>query len=123
MKNGWNIATLAAALLLSVAVVAQQPAAQQKPQQPAKPSGQMMSMDDMMKGCREHCQATTKSIDQLAMTIEGATQSNDPARMRAGLDQVQKPLTEMRDHMKMCMQMMDMMQMHQGMMKQKPQRD
>jgi hypothetical protein len=84
-------------------------------QQPASP-GQSQSMDDMMRGCRTHCQATTTSIDQLMKQMDEAKQSNDPAQMRAALDEAQKPLTEMKDHMTMCMNMMGMMEgMHGGM--------
>ena len=106
-------------LLVSSSVLAQQ--SQQNPQvQP----GQMMSMGDMTKGCREHCEAMTKSMDQMAKTIAEARQSNDPAKMRAALDQAQKPLGEMQEHMKMCMSMMTMMQNMQQKMgeQQKPRR-
>jgi hypothetical protein len=41
-------------------------------------SGQM-SMDEMMKDCKEHHQAATKSIDQMTKMMEGAKQSNDPS--------------------------------------------
>lgn len=114
-----SAAAVGVALLLSFSVLAQQP--QQKPQQQP---GQMMSMDNMMKGCREHCEATTKSIDQMTKTMADARQSNDPAKMRAALDQAQKPLGEMQEHMKMCMNMMTMMQNMQQMMggQQKPPR-
>ena len=87
-------------LALTALVTAQQPA----------PSGQMKSMDDMMKECGTHCQATTTSIDQLTTKMEAAKQSNDPAQMRAALEEAQKPLTEMKDHMTGCMNMMSMMQ-------------
>lgn len=84
-------------------------------EQPA-PSGQMKSMDDVRKECRTHCQATTTSIEQLVKRMEEAKQSNDPAQMRAALDEAQKPLAEMKGHMAGCMNMMDMMQhMHGGM--------
>ena len=84
--------------------------------QTGKPSqkADQMSMGDMMKGCREHCQATMKSISQLSTTIDDAKASNDPAKMRAALDQAQKPLTEMKRHMDMCMQMMNMMEKMHG---------
>jgi hypothetical protein len=54
----------------------------QEKQQPShksemKPMGKM-SMDEMMKQCREHHQAMTKSVDQLSKTLEAAKQSNDP---------------------------------------------
>jgi hypothetical protein len=75
------------------------------------------------EGCREHCQATTKSIDQMTKTIDEAKASNDPVKMRAVLDQAQKPLAEMKNHMSMCMNMTNMMEkMHGkgGMMPSKP---
>jgi plastocyanin domain-containing protein len=68
-----------------------------------------MSMQDMMANCREHCQKTSASIDQLLGRIDEAKKSNDPARLRSALDEVQKPLTEMKNHMNMCMSMMSMM--------------
>lgn len=85
-------------------------------QQPAKPAQKMdqMSMGDMMKGCREHCQTTMKSMSQLSKTIDDAKASNDPAKMRTALDQAQRPLTEMKQHMETCMQMMGMMEKMQG---------
>lgn len=86
---------------------------EQKPQQP----GQMgrMSMDDMMKQCREHCQATSRSADQMLTTIREARQSNDPAETRGALETIEKPLAEMQEHMKMCLHTMDMMRMQGGM--------
>lgn len=87
-------------LMFAALVAAEQPA----------PSGQMKSMDDMKKECRTHCQATTTSIEQLVKRMEEAKQSNDPAQMRATLDEAQKPLAEMKDHMAGCMNMMGMMQ-------------
>jgi hypothetical protein len=44
-----------------------------------------------------------------------AKESNDPAKMRAALDQAQKPLADMKQHMTMCMNMMGMMQNMHGM--------
>jgi len=57
-----------------------------EPGQQKQPGKQMMTMDEMMKECRKHCQETAKSIDQTTKTIDEAGQSNDPARMRAALD-------------------------------------
>lgn len=96
--------------------------AQQSPgQEKQKPSqkGEMksmgnMSMDGMMKECSEHHQAVTKSLDQMSKTLEGAKQSNDPAKMRAAIDEAQKQLADMKDHMAMCGNMMNMMQKMQG---------
>src|SRR6266511_807364 len=83
--------------------------------QPPSSTGQMkstekMSMDEMMKKCSEHHQAMTKSVDQLSKTLEGAKQSNDPGKMRAAIDQTQKHLSEMKEHMSMCGNMMSMME-------------
>jgi len=46
--------------------------------------------------------------------LEDAEQSNDPARMRAALGQARKSLAEMKNHMSMCMNMMDMMEKMHG---------
>ena len=75
---------------------------------------QKMSMDQMMKDCMQHHQSVTKSIDEISKTMEGAKQSNDPAKMRTALDQAQKQLTEMKEHMSMCSNMMGMMEKMEG---------
>jgi reverse gyrase len=74
-----------------------------------------MSMDEMMKECREHHQSMMKSIDQMTKMMEAAKQSNDPVKMRAALDQGQKQLSEMKEHMTMCGNMMSMMEKMPGM--------
>ena len=71
-------------------------------------------MGDMMTACREHCQSTNNSIDQLNRTTDEAKKSNDPAKMRAALESAQKPLADMKDHISMCMSMMDMMKNMRG---------
>jgi hypothetical protein len=82
---------------------------------------QMKSMQNMpmdhqtMKDCMQHHQAAMKSIDQMNETMETAKQSNDPGRMRAAMDQAQKQLVEMKEHMSMCGNMMSMMEKMQGM--------
>ena len=88
--------------------------------QPPSPSGQMksmekMSMDDMMKDCMQTHQAGMKSIDQMSKMMEGAKQSNDPGKMRSALDQAQKQLAEMKEHMSKCDKMMSMMEKTDGM--------
>jgi hypothetical protein len=103
-----SISVVIVSLLLGLSAAAQQTS---KPAQKSDP----MSMDSMMAGCREHCQTTMKSMAQLAKTIDDAKASNDPAKMRAALDQAQKPLSNMREHTDMCMNMMKMMEkMHGG---------
>ena len=88
--------------------------------QPPSSTGQMkssekMSMDEMMKDCMQHHQAGKKSIDQMSKMMEGAKQSNDPGKMRNALDQAQKQLAEMKEHMSKCENMMSMMEKMQGM--------
>jgi 23S rRNA G2445 N2-methylase RlmL len=100
-------------------VLASNPAPGQE-KQPPSPSGQMksmekMSMDDMMKDCMKHHQADMKSIDQMSKMMEGAKQSNDPAKMRTAIDQAQKQLAEMKEHMSKCENMMSMMEKTDGM--------
>jgi hypothetical protein len=73
-----------------------------------------MSMGDMMKSCQEHCRMTSASIDNINKVAEEAKRTNDPAKMRQALDEVQKPLASMKEHMTMCMNMMGMMQKMQS---------
>jgi hypothetical protein len=95
-------------LLVTALVVAHQPGM----------SGHM-SMGTMMRDCQAHCQETTASINHMRMTMSQAQQSNDPTQMREALEQAQKPLAAMRNHMAQCMSMMGMMQ--GGMGSQMPQ--
>ena len=78
-------------------------------------SMEKMSMDDMMKDCMQTHQAGMKSIDQMSKMMEGAKQSNDPGKMRSALDQAQKQLAEMKEHMSKCDKMMSMMEKMDGM--------
>jgi hypothetical protein len=110
------IASTVVIILASGFLSAQQPPGQQK--QPSQ-KGEMksmgnMSMEGMMKECSEHHQAVTKSLDQTSKTLEGAKQSNDPDKMRAAIDQAQKQIADIKDHMTMCGNMMNMMQKMQG---------
>jgi hypothetical protein len=80
------------AAILSTVVFAQEPAPSRPPKPAAAQAERKMSMDDMMKECRQHCQATTKSLEQLTKTIDEARASNDPARMQTALGRAQKEL-------------------------------
>ena len=51
-------------------------------------------------------QATATDLDTLLRRIQAAQASNDPAQMRAVLDDVQRPLAAMQDSMAGCLQMM-----------------
>jgi hypothetical protein len=105
------VGSLALAVVLAALVTAHQGAGLGQDKQPGK---QMMTMDEMMQGCRKHCQETAKSIDQTMKTVGEAEQSNDSARMRDALGQARKSLSEMKNHMDMCMNMMDMMEKMRG---------
>jgi vancomycin resistance protein YoaR len=111
------IASTVVMMLASGFLSAQQASGQQE-KQPSQKSEMKsmgnMSMEGMMKECSEHHQAVTKSLDQTSKTLEGAKQSNDPDKMRAAIDQAQKQLADMKDHMTMCSNMMNMMQKMQG---------
>ena len=111
------IASVGMIILLSSFLAAQQPSSQQnKPAQKGEMKSMgKMSMDEMMKECREHHESMTKSIDQMTKMMEAAKQSNDPVKMRAALDQGQKQLSEMKEHMTMCGNMMSMMEKMPGM--------
>jgi hypothetical protein len=78
-------------------------------------STEKMPMADMMKDCMKHHQTGMKSIDQMSKMMEGAKQSNDPAKMRTAIDQTQKQLAEMKEHMSKCSNMMNMTEKMQGM--------
>jgi len=111
------IASTVVMILASGFLSAQQASGQQE-KQPSQKSEMKsmgnMSMEGMMKECSEHHQAVTKSLDQTSKTLEGAKQSNEPDKMRAAIDQAQKQLADMKDHMAMCGNMMNMMQKMQG---------
>ena len=111
MNRHYGLLAIAVAAFLTASVVAQsQSSSGRATASPSSQRGQTMSMADMMKSCQEHCQSTSKTIDQLTRTIDEARTSNDPAKMRAALDQAQKPLADMKEHMSMCTNMMSMMQ-------------
>ena len=120
-KVSTSLISTAIVVLWSAFLAAQQPSGQGS--QPPPQKGEMksmgsMSMDGMMKECSEHHGAMMKSIDQMNKIMEDGKQSNDPAKMRTSIDQTQKLLAEMKDHMTMCGNMMNMMQKMQGGMMQ-----
>ena len=110
-----KISVFLAVISALISNAAQVSAQEQKPSQKSemKTMGKM-SMDEMMKDCKEHHESAMKSVDQMMKMMDGAKQSNDPAKMRSALDQSQKQLGEMKEHMSMCGNMMSMME-KQGM--------
>jgi hypothetical protein len=69
-----------------------------------------MSMADMMKQCREP-RSPCAPVDKTLATIKQAKQSNDAVKIRAGSIR-SRNRSQMKDHMGLCMKMMDMMKMH-----------
>jgi predicted lipoprotein len=106
-----NIMTVMSLVFAVALVAAQQPA---RPGQQKQPGKQMMTMDEMMKECRKHCQETASSLTQTTKTLEEANQSNDPAKMRTANDQARNTLAEMKNRMSRCMNLMDMMEKMHG---------
>jgi len=95
---------IAAAGLLALVVSAQQ-------ENTGKPQTQRIQNGQM----RSKMQAMMKSNEQVRKDIEAAKQSNDPAQMRAALDEAEQALTPMNNDMNACMGMMNMMQGARGM--------
>ena len=100
-----------AVLVLGASVAAQQGG---RSQQPAASGGQM-SMADMMKGCRDHCDRTSKGMDAMASAMKAARDSKDPAAMEKAMDRMDTSMADMKEHMGMCMRMMNMMNKMQDM--------
>jgi hypothetical protein len=59
--------------------------------------------------------ATTADLDQLEKTLASGSESNDPAKMKAALEQAQTQLADARHHMSMCPMMNGGKMRHAGM--------
>ncbi len=92
-------------------------AAQQSANSNSQSQGRQMSGNHskMMKSCQDNMQSMMQSNDKVKATIEDAKKSNDPAKMRAALDDAEKSIDGMNQHMNSCMSMMNMMQGMHGM--------
>jgi hypothetical protein len=106
--------TAAAALSLS----AQQPAAgdqhgdmQGMQRMKCMQSGKMQhgDMGPMMQDCHKTMQSMMEANSKAKEDIEAAKASNDPAKMRAALDEAGKALDAMTSHMQHCAGMMGKM--------------
>ncbi len=102
MKHLGNTAlTMAAAAALTISALAQQSNA---------------TPDKSMPGCHKDMQSMMEKNTQTTKDIEAAKVSNDPAKMRAALDEAEEALKPMTDHMNKCMGMMEKMHGKGGMM-------
>jgi len=110
---------MAAAIALTLAVSAQQSNANQQKDQRMQgmQSGQMQSgnMDQMMQNCRKTMEPMMNTNTQAKKDIENAKASSDPAKMRSALDEAEKAIDRMNNHMSTYMSMMNMMQNMHGM--------
>jgi hypothetical protein len=117
-----KIASLAILSIAFAAVLS----SQENSQQTSKAAGknQKMSMSAMQKECQQHCSSRGQSISQLTQRLNQAEQSNDPAKMKAAIQEAKGQLNEMNSHMTACMNKMSMKNMHhQGMMQDEHMKD
>ena len=120
-----SLLTIAAAALLAASLAGQQSTGSNN-QQMGNMQGMQMNngqtqpdqattKGQMMQSCRRNMQSRMNSNGQITKDIEAAKQSNDLTKMRAALDEAEKALSPMNEHMKSCMGMMSMMQNMNGM--------
>jgi len=124
MKQLRNTAlTMAAGVALAITAFAQQSTTgtDQPKQGMQMDGGQMqpggkMSGTGKMQGRHKEMQSMMDANTQTTKDIEAAKLSNDPEKMRAALDDAEKALKPMNEHMKKCMGMMQNMHGKGGMM-------
>ncbi len=105
------------ASFLALSAFGQQPnAGFNQPMQGMQMSGGNMSGNGMMQGCQKGMKSMMNNNSKTTKDIEAAKASNDPTKMRAALDEAEKALSPMNEHMNRCMSMMDMMDGNGGMM-------
>ena len=105
------VATLFAATL-AITVTAALGGQADTAQQVKPPAVGGMNMDQMMK---QRMQSDSAAMDEMMKNMKAARESNDPAKMRAAMEQAEKSFTEMKEHMSGCSKMMSMMEgMHHG---------
>ena len=54
------------------------------------------------KGRCEQCEQSAKDLDEVLAKLDKAKQFTDVAEIRSTLDEVQKPLTQLKEHMATC---------------------
>ena len=114
MKTRMQILAAFIGLLFGASFAAR--ATQQSANSNSQSHGQMSgNHSKMMKSCQDNMQSMMQSNDKVKATIEDAKKSNDPAKMRAALDDAEKSIDRMNQHMNSCMTMMNMMPGMHGM--------
>ena len=61
-----------------------------------------MLMADKMQESKMHCQMSLSSLDKVTRQIQDAKTSNSPEKMVAELNDAERVLREMREHLAMC---------------------
>ena len=59
---------------------------------------------DTTRTCRVHGQRTMEFIDQMTADVQRARMTRDPAQTRAALDRMQATLSQMKQHLSICME-------------------
>ncbi|MGH9365646.1 MAG: hypothetical protein ACRD1B_10355 [Thermoanaerobaculia bacterium] len=85
---------IAAAFLAGLAVAAVAFAQHEGRQMSAAPAG--------AGACAEHSRASIEIIDRAQRRLEESRQTNNPARMRAAMDDLQQALAELKTHQSLC---------------------
>lgn len=77
----------------------------------AVPTGvEPMSMDEMLRKCRQHCESSTTMLESVIRQAEDAKKSGELPKMQSALDNAEQQAQEMKKHMEMCLSMITMMQ-------------
>ncbi|HKP96946.1 MAG TPA: hypothetical protein VJ385_14445 [Fibrobacteria bacterium] len=84
-------------------------AAKDKEPPTATRQGGGMTMMDMMGKSNVSCMATSDSLESLSKAVQEALKSDDKAKMKAALQRTDAQIAQMKSHMSMCMDMMNMM--------------
>jgi len=58
--------------------------------------------NDATKGYCERCEQSVKDLDDVLAKLDKARQSSDVAEIRSTLDEVQRTLTQLKEHMATC---------------------
>jgi predicted RNase H-like nuclease (RuvC/YqgF family) len=99
------LAAAALTVLMGASLSAQSQQQGETPQSQTHKQEKRADRGTMME-CHENMQSIRQSNDKLKTTIETAKQSNDPAKMRAALEDAESSIDSMNSHMDKCMSMM-----------------
>lgn len=117
MRSLMNLTmVLFTASALAIAATGQQSSTPSQQQGMSGMQGQRGTMSRSMQDCHKNMQSMLQTNEKARQDIAAARQSNDPAKLRAALDEADKALAGMNEHIQMCQPMMQHMQGTGGMM-------